>query len=170
MARRRLTFAPIPEAALSAQIAPEAYENLDEAMFRTDTEDDGSAEAVVRPSTTYWHDVWQRFRRDPLALFGLFVILVMGVACILVPMLFKVYVFRHGPEQHERRAEPFRTCAARIRWGATSHPHHVRRAHFPLHRHRRGRHQFCHRGALRRYFGLFGRQGGHDDDARRGYF
>ena len=89
MARKKLTFSPIPEAALSARVAPDQYADLDEAMFRTNTRDDDSAEAVVRPSTTYWHDVWQRFRRDPLALFGLCVILVMGVACIVVPIFSK---------------------------------------------------------------------------------
>lgn len=89
MAKRRLTFTPIPQEALSAQISKADYINLDESLFCPDTRDDGSAEAVVRPSTTYWHDVWQRFRKDPLALFGLFVILVMGISCILVPMFSK---------------------------------------------------------------------------------
>jgi oligopeptide transport system permease protein len=82
-------FAPVSEAALSKTIAPAAYEALDEALFRTDNMDKLDAEAVVRPSTTYWHDVWQRLRKDPLALFGLFVILVMSVACVFVPMFSK---------------------------------------------------------------------------------
>ncbi len=87
--KRNFVFAPVPEAALSRTIAPAAYEALDEGLFRTDNMDALDAEAVVRPSTTYWHDVWQRFRKDPLALFGLFVILVMSVACVLVPMFSK---------------------------------------------------------------------------------
>lgn len=89
MARKKDIFPPIEMAALSARIGPEEYINLDAAMFQIDQKDDGSAEAVVRPSTTYWHDVWQRFRKDPLALFGLFVILFMGIACIFVPMFSK---------------------------------------------------------------------------------
>jgi oligopeptide transport system permease protein len=50
-------------------------------------EDDTLAEEIARPSTTYWHDVWQRFRRDRLALVGLVVIVVMTVLCIVMPMV-----------------------------------------------------------------------------------
>ncbi len=79
-------FEPIPEAQRSKTISPEAYLALDDALFNAGSPDDSGAEAVVRPSTTYWHDVWQRFRKDPLAIFGLVVIVVMGIACIFVPM------------------------------------------------------------------------------------
>ncbi len=61
-------FEPIPEDALSKTISPEAYLSLDDAMFDATLAGGGDAEAVVRPSTTYWQDVWQRFRRDPLAI------------------------------------------------------------------------------------------------------
>ncbi len=65
---------------------PNTYASLPEEMFVIG-EDDALAEEIARPSTTYWHDVWQRFRRDKLAVAGLLVILVMTVMCILVPML-----------------------------------------------------------------------------------
>ena len=65
---------------------PNTYASLPEEMFVIG-EDDTLAEEIARPSTTYWHDVWQRFRRDKLAVAGLLVILVMTVMCILVPML-----------------------------------------------------------------------------------
>ncbi|MCQ2436938.1 MAG: ABC transporter permease [Clostridia bacterium] len=48
--------------------------------------DDSDADEIVRPSTTYWHDVWQRFRREPLAMGGAIVIIIMAIACIFVPM------------------------------------------------------------------------------------
>ena len=48
----------------------EKYQSLPEDMFVIG-EDDSGAEEIVRPSTTYWHDVWVRFRHDPLALIGL---------------------------------------------------------------------------------------------------
>jgi len=88
----KLVFEPIPEAALSKTISPQGYLALDDAMFDAGVMDVGDAEAVVRPSTTYWHDVWRRFRRDPLAIFGLVVIAVMSVACIFVPM-FSQYTY-----------------------------------------------------------------------------
>ncbi len=89
---RTVAFEPIPEGSLSRRISRDDYAALDGALFTPDGQDAGGAEAVVRPSTTYWHDVWQRFRKDPLALFGLVVIAVMSVACVFVPM-FSPYTY-----------------------------------------------------------------------------
>jgi hypothetical protein len=116
---RKITFDPIAEEALSVVAAPEAYQALEGEMFRLDAPDDGAAEAVVRPSTTYWHDVWQRFRKDPLALFGLFVIVLMSVACIFVPM-FSSYTYS-GMDLGNMNASPAGfTCVAPTRWGGIS--------------------------------------------------
>ena len=65
---------------------PDTYAELPDEMFVPGA-DDGQAEELVRPSTTYWHDVWQRFRRDPLAILGLAVILLMALAAIILPMV-----------------------------------------------------------------------------------
>lgn len=89
---RTIAFEPIPEGSLSRRISRDDYAVLDGALFTPDGQDAGGAEAVVRPSTTYWHDVWQRFRKDPLALFGLVVIAVMSIACVFVPM-FSPYTY-----------------------------------------------------------------------------
>lgn len=64
----------------------EKYLSLPEEMFVSGL-DDEQAEEIVRPSTTYWHDVWVRFRRDPLAVVGLALIVVMAVLAIVVPMV-----------------------------------------------------------------------------------
>ncbi|MBQ7561150.1 MAG: ABC transporter permease [Synergistaceae bacterium] len=40
---------------------------------------------TLRPSLTYWQDVWQRLKKDRLALFGLIVILVMLTLAIFGP-------------------------------------------------------------------------------------
>ena len=40
---------------------------------------------ILRPSLTYWQDVWQRLKKDRLALFGLIVIVIMLVLAILGP-------------------------------------------------------------------------------------
>ena len=64
----------------------EEYLNLPDSMFVTGG-DGGEAEEIVRPSTTYWHDVWQRFKRDPLALMGLVVIAIMALLAIFMPMV-----------------------------------------------------------------------------------
>lgn len=64
----------------------EKYLNLPDEMFVIG-EDHDAAEEISRPSTTYWHDVWSRFRKDPLAVAGLVIIVVMGLMAIFVPML-----------------------------------------------------------------------------------
>ena len=72
---------------MSNQIpSPEAYASLPPEMFVIG-EDDSLSEEIARPSTTYWHDVWQRFRRDKLAVVGLVVIVIMTLLCIVMPMV-----------------------------------------------------------------------------------
>ena len=63
-----------------------AYAALPEDMFVIGI-DESHAEDIPRPSTTYWHDVWQRFRRDRLAVIGLVVIVIMTLMCIIIPMV-----------------------------------------------------------------------------------
>ncbi len=62
------------------------YLSLPDEMFVIG-QDDAEAEEIVRPSTTYWHDVWQRFRRDRLALVGLIVLAAIALMAIFVPMV-----------------------------------------------------------------------------------
>lgn len=64
----------------------EQYLSLPEEMFVIG-QDDAQAEEIVRPSTTYWHDVWARFRKDPLALVGLIIIVAMALLAIFLPMV-----------------------------------------------------------------------------------
>lgn len=45
------------------------------------------AESIVRPSRTYWQDAWARFRKDPLAMIGLFIIAVITLFAVFYPIL-----------------------------------------------------------------------------------
>ena len=65
---------------------PNTYAALPDELFVVG-EDDALAEEIARPSTTYWHDVWQRFRKDKLAVIGLIVIVLMAVMCIVMPLV-----------------------------------------------------------------------------------
>ena len=62
------------------------YREFPASMF-TPIRSDALAEEIARPSTSYWKDVWHRFRRDPLAMIGLVVFTAMVLACIFYPML-----------------------------------------------------------------------------------
>ena len=64
----------------------EEYAALPDEMFVI-SEDDAMAEELPRPSVTYWRDVWQRFRKDRLALAGLVVIAIMTILCVVMPMV-----------------------------------------------------------------------------------
>ncbi len=60
------------------------YKDMPPSMFTVvGVSDDG--DEIVRPSTSYWHDVWQRFRHDRLAMIGLIILGIMVAACILIP-------------------------------------------------------------------------------------
>jgi len=89
---KKLKFAPLSEDALSRTISAEEYASLGADMFNMNAAADDSSENIVRESTTYWQDVWKRFRKDPLAIFGTLVILIMAIACIIVPM-FSPYTY-----------------------------------------------------------------------------
>ncbi|MGG1663023.1 ABC transporter permease [Brevibacillus sp. NRS-1366] len=66
------------------QLPDEDFARLDETTRQTET--------ISRPSKSYWQDAWSRFRKDPLAMIGLFVILVITIAAILGPM-FSQYTY-----------------------------------------------------------------------------
>lgn len=63
----------------------DAYLSLSDDLFVIDSASRDNEE-IVRPSITYWQDVWMRFRRDPLALIGLMIILAMALLAIFVPI------------------------------------------------------------------------------------
>lgn len=67
-----------------AELPDEDFSKLDETTRQ--------AETISRPSKSYWQDAWSRFRKDPLAMIGLFVLLVITVAAILGPM-FSQYTY-----------------------------------------------------------------------------
>lgn len=85
--RKKIQFEPLPQEALSNTISSEEYASLGAEMFDMNAKGDDNADKIVRESSTYWQDVWKRFRKDPLAIVGLCVILVMVIACIVFPMV-----------------------------------------------------------------------------------
>ncbi len=89
---KKIKFAPLSKDALSNTISAEEYAQLGADMFDMNAAADDNSESIVRESTTYWQDVWKRFRKDPLAIFGTVVILIMAIACIVIPM-FSPYTY-----------------------------------------------------------------------------
>lgn len=89
---KKIKFAPLSKNALSNTISAEEYAQLGAEMFDMNAAADDNSETIVRESTTYWQDVWKRFRKDPLAIFGTIVILIMAIACIVIPM-FSPYTY-----------------------------------------------------------------------------
>ncbi|MDW8799833.1 ABC transporter permease [Clostridium sp. A1-XYC3] len=67
-------------------------------MFEKVSPEEKNAEAIVRPSLTYWQDAWRRLRENKLAMVGLaFVIFITAVA-IIGPMLSKYNYFSQNLE------------------------------------------------------------------------
>lgn len=90
--KKKLRMAPLSEDALSRSIDEKEYQALPDEMFDPAALKRDNDEAIVRKSITYWQDVWQRFRKDPLAMMGMIIILIMTVAAIFVPM-FSPYTY-----------------------------------------------------------------------------
>jgi oligopeptide transport system permease protein len=56
-------------------------------MFKPVDKDIESAEAIVRPSVTYWQDAWRRLKQNRLAMVGLWVIVAITLIATIGPML-----------------------------------------------------------------------------------
>lgn len=46
-----------------------------------------NAEAIVRPSLTYWQDAWRRLKKNKMAMAGLIVLIVLALLAIIAPFL-----------------------------------------------------------------------------------
>ncbi len=56
-------------------------------MFKPVGKDIEGAEAIVRPSVTYWQDAWRRLKQNRLAMVGLWVIVAITLIAVFGPML-----------------------------------------------------------------------------------
>jgi oligopeptide transport system permease protein len=79
------------EAVSLTEIDP-AWANLPDEDFEPLADSARQSEAIARPSKSYWQDAWSRFRKDPLAMIGLFVIGVIAIAAIVGP-IFSSYTY-----------------------------------------------------------------------------
>jgi dipeptide transport system permease protein len=55
--------------------------------FVPKAKDENEAEAVVRPSLSYWQDAWRRLLKNKLAMAGLFFLIALGFMAIFGPMI-----------------------------------------------------------------------------------
>ena len=63
------------------------YAALPAALFEPVGDGPRERERIARPSTTYWQDVWARLRRDPLAVGGMVVLILIALVAVFGPML-----------------------------------------------------------------------------------
>ncbi|MDI9502581.1 MAG: ABC transporter permease [Tissierellia bacterium] len=60
-------------------------EQYPQELFLPAQKEEDAAEEIRRPSISYWADVWRRLFQNKLAMTGLVLILLMGLAAIIVP-------------------------------------------------------------------------------------
>lgn len=60
-------------------IPDEMFENLDSSEKSTDD--------ITSPSISYWKNAWVRLKKDPLAMLGIMIIIIITIASIIGPML-----------------------------------------------------------------------------------
>ncbi|MDK2810700.1 MAG: oligopeptide transport system permease protein [Petroclostridium sp.] len=61
--------------------------NFTQDMFLPVTHNFEDAEKISRPSISYWSDVWRRLRQNKLAMFGLFIIVLLIIFAMIGPYL-----------------------------------------------------------------------------------
>ncbi len=80
--KKEAIFQPVaaPIYTLEDEITDDSlFEPLDDAEKQTDV--------ISRPSLTYWQNAWQKLRRDPLAMAGIVVIILMILLAIFGPLI-----------------------------------------------------------------------------------
>lgn len=58
-------------------------------MFERVSKEEKNGDVIVRPSLTYWQDVWNRLRKNKLAMIGLIFVILVTLAAIFGPMVSK---------------------------------------------------------------------------------
>ncbi len=68
-------------------IQPVSPNEVKDEWFRPKVKEEGEAEAVVRPSLSYWSDAWRRLRKNKLAMSGLIFLVILAIMAIFGPMM-----------------------------------------------------------------------------------
>jgi ABC-type dipeptide/oligopeptide/nickel transport systems, permease components len=71
---------------------------ISQEMFEKVSAEEKNSEAIVRPSLTYWQDVWRRLKENKLAMVGLAIVLFITIIAIIGPMLSKYNYFSQNLE------------------------------------------------------------------------
>ncbi len=61
--------------------------NISDNLFNPMPEGQSDMEKIVRKSKTFWQDAWGRFKKNPLAIAGLVILVIMVIFAILGPIL-----------------------------------------------------------------------------------
>ncbi|MGP1906976.1 ABC transporter permease [Metabacillus sp. JX24] len=72
---------------LNKQHEPHLSRDIPDAWFAPKGKDSKAAEAVVRPSLSYWHDAWRRLRKNKLAMTGLIFLIFITLMAIFGPLI-----------------------------------------------------------------------------------
>jgi len=60
---------------------------LQKEQFKVVGKDLNTAQAIVRPSLTYWQDAWRRLKKNPAAITAIIILIIMSLMAIFQPML-----------------------------------------------------------------------------------
>ncbi|AST90601.1 oligopeptide ABC transporter permease [Sutcliffiella cohnii] len=69
------------------------YENLNKDLFQPAAIDPNSSEKITKPSLNYWQTAWIRLKKNKAAIFGVFIIIVIGFLALFGPFM-NEYTFK----------------------------------------------------------------------------
>lgn len=56
-------------------------------LFAPMSDDDRQTDVIYSPSVSYWKNAWMRLKKDPLAMFGIWVIIIIALFALVGPMI-----------------------------------------------------------------------------------
>lgn len=62
---------------------------IDKELFEVVGYDQEISDAISRPSITYWQDAWRRLKKNKVAMFSLFLLIIIGLSCVFIPIFSK---------------------------------------------------------------------------------
>lgn len=72
-----------------------SYMNIDKSMWNKLEVNSNETEKIVRPSINYAQDIWRRFRKNKLAIFGLIIIVALSLSALILP---SVYPYKYSDQ------------------------------------------------------------------------
>lgn len=64
--------------------------NIDPDLWQPLSKEEKDADKIVRPSMTYWQDVWRRLKKNKVAMGSLIFLVLLGISVLIIPSIYPI--------------------------------------------------------------------------------